>query len=57
MTPLNPPFEGGKFSPPPQEGELEGVNLDVPVYKDGRIILILAVGQNGAGLWDEGYAI
>jgi hypothetical protein len=29
MTPLNPPFEGGKFSPPPLEGELEGVNLDV----------------------------
>jgi hypothetical protein len=29
MTPLDPPFEGGKFSPPPQEGELEGVNLDL----------------------------
>jgi len=29
MTPLNPPFEGGKFSPPPLEGELEGVNLDL----------------------------
>jgi hypothetical protein len=29
MTPLNPPFEGGKFSPPPREGELEGVNLDL----------------------------
>jgi hypothetical protein len=28
MTPLNPPFKGGKFSPPPLEGELEGVNLD-----------------------------
>jgi hypothetical protein len=29
MTPLNPPFERGKFSPPPLEGELEGVNLDL----------------------------
>jgi hypothetical protein len=29
MTPLNPPFKGGKFSPPPREGELEGVNLDI----------------------------
>jgi hypothetical protein len=29
MTPLNPPFEGGRFSPPPREGELEEVNLDL----------------------------
>ena len=29
ITPLNPPFEGGKFSPPPLEGELEGVKLDL----------------------------
>jgi len=30
FTPLNPPEIGGKFSPPPREGELEGVNLDLP---------------------------
>jgi hypothetical protein len=33
MTPLNPPFEGGKFSPPPLEGELEGVNLDLLILR------------------------
>jgi hypothetical protein len=33
MTPLDPPFEGGKFSPPPQEGELEGVNLDLLILQ------------------------
>ena len=41
MTPLNPPFEGGKFSPPPLEGELEGVNLDLlRLYPSGLWALV-----------------
>jgi hypothetical protein len=39
MTPLNPPFEGGKFSPPSLEGELEGVNLDLLGIEDSLWIL------------------